>query len=294
MAKQTVSIIPQRKINTVNELVSLMKSKKTILIVDISGMPGSQYQSISKKLRGTAIIKVPKRNLFYRALKEAKIENALNLKDTINGAVAILFSDLDTYELAALLEKNKSPAKAKVGQIAPADIEIPAGPTDLVPGPAISELGALGIQIQIQAGKIHIKEPKVVAKEGQAISQGAADILGKLNILPFTIGFSPIAGYDKDEDKIYTDIKIDKEGAIESLLEAYSRAMPFAVEIGYISKDTVPLMIQKAAAEENKLIRVITGEPEQAPEPEEQAAPAKEEVKEVKEEPKADFAASFF
>ncbi len=46
------------------------------------------------------------------------------------------------------------------------DLEIPAGPTDLIPGPAISEMGALGIQIQIQGGKIEVKQPRIVTKKG--------------------------------------------------------------------------------------------------------------------------------
>lgn len=295
MTKQVVEIIPQKKLNIVKELVELINSKKTILMVDISGMPGSQFQSISKKLRGKAIVKVPKRNLFYRAIENSGKKVALDIKNEIDGAVAVLFSDLGTYELAALLKKNQSPAKAKVGQIAPLDIEVPEGPTDMVPGPAISELGALGIQIQIKAGKIHIKAAKVVAPEGKAISQGAADMLAKLNILPFTIGFTPLVAYDKDDNKIYANIKIDTEGTVESLLEAYGKALPFAVGIGYISKDTVTLMIQKAGSEESKLIRVITGEPE----PVEavavaEAAPVEETKSEEKKDEPVSFGAGFF
>jgi len=97
------------------------------------------------------------------------------------------------------LEESKSPAKAKPGQEAPEDIEIPEGPTDLIPGPAISELGALGIQIQIEKGKIHIKEAKVIAKQGAKISQGAADLMGKLDIKPFSVGFIPLCSFDTKE-----------------------------------------------------------------------------------------------
>lgn len=291
---QVVANIPQRKIKAVEELTNLIKESRTILIADVDSIPGAQYQAVCKKIRGKAVVKVPKKNLFKRALEAAGKKVAEGLMEKMNGAVAVLFSDLDSYDLAGDLLKSKSPAKAKAGQVAPADIEIPAGPTELTPGPAISELGALGIQIMIKGGKIEIKDPKVVAEEGKEISQGAADMLGKLGILPFTIGFSPRSAYDSNSDMIYSEIKIDTEEAKESLLEAYSRALPFAVEIGYYSADTTPLMVQKAAAYEKKMIRVITGEPEEVA-PVEEAAPAEEEVKEEpKEEPKADFAASFF
>jgi large subunit ribosomal protein L10 len=292
MEHKAVENIPKKKIDAVKKLVNLIDNKRTVLIADISNIPGSQFQQISKKLRGKAIVKVPKKNLLFRALDDSKKEVVKDLKKHFRGATAILFSDMDSYELAGELLKIKSPSKAKPGQIAPVDLEVPAGPTELVPGPAISELGALGIQIVIQGGKIEIKEPKVVAEEGKEVSQGAADILGKLNILPFSIGFNPISAFDSEDNTVYVEIKINPEEAKEELLEAYSRALPFAVEIGYISEDTIKPMIAKAAAYERKLIRVINGEPEEIIE-----ETPKEEIQEdtpeekTKEEEKADTSA---
>ena len=240
-------VVPKKKVEAVKELTDLIKSSRTVLLADVSSIPGSQYQAIVKKLRGKAIVKVPKKNLMIRALENSGKPVAKELEEKIDGSIAVLFSDLDSYDLARELLKNKSPSKAKPGQISPKDLEIPAGPTDLTPGPAISELGALGIQIMIQGGKIEIKAPKVVAKSGEAISQGAADMLSKLNILPFTIGFTPVSAYDAEDNLVYVNIKINEEEAVSSLLEAYSRALPFAVEIGYNSKETVPFRLQKAA-----------------------------------------------
>ncbi len=277
MNKKVVEQIPDRKINAVKELTDLIKGKKTILIASIKNLPASQFQEIGKKLRGTAIVKVPKKNLIFRAIDESGNKNAEKIKDQIEDSVAILFSDLDSFDLAGELLKSKTPAKAKPGQDAPFDIAVEPGPTDLVPGPAISELGALGIQIQIEGGKINIKEAKVIAKEGSKISQGAADIMAKLDIKPFSIGFIPLSGFDVTTGKLYLEIKIDKEGAIEELKTAYGKALSFAMEIGYVCSDTAKLMVQKAAGQEKRLIRVINGEPEEVVE----EAP-KEEVKEEK------------
>jgi len=288
--------IPQSKINSVKELTELIKTKNTILIADISNIPGSQFQQIGKKLRGKAIVKVPKKNLFLRALEDSKKENAKKLKKFLSQPVALLFSDIDSYELAAELLKNKSPVKAKPGQTAPDDLEIPAGPTDLVPGPAISELGALGIQIQIQGGKIEIKAPKVVAKAGENISEGAAAMLSKLNILPFTIGFTPLSAYDSKADKFYTEIIIDSVGTLEKLKDSFARALSLAVQMGQFNSETVPMMIKKAVGQERRLIKVIKGEPyEPTPEPiQETQAQAPEEKKEEKHESSSEGLASLF
>jgi len=278
---ETSKHIPQVKVNSVKELTDLIKTKKTILIADISNIPGSQFQQIVKKLRGKAIVKVPKKNLFLRALDSAKKEKAKELKNSLVKPVALLFSDLDSYDLASELIKNKSPSKAKPGQIAPKDLKIPAGPTDLVPGPAISELGALGIKIQIQGGKIEIKEPKVIAHAGSPISNSAAALLSKLGVLPFTIGFIPISAYDSIEEKIYTEIIIDSEGTLESLKSSYTQALAFAISIGQFNSETIRLIIQKAALQEKRFIKVINGEHDEVPVVEIQTPLVKKEEKHV-------------
>lgn len=239
--------VSHEKKETVKELTDLIKEKKTILIASIKNIPASQFQEMVKKLRGKAIVKVPKKNLMIRAIEESGDASVKEIERQINENVAILFSDMDCFDLAAELVRNKSPTKAKAGQEAPEDIEIPAGPTELIPGPAISELGALGIQVQIDKGKITIREPKIVAQKGKKISQGAADVMAKLDIKPFAISLVPVAGYDADEKKIYVNIDINREKAIENLKKAFGKSLPFAVGIGYPSSDTIKFILLKAS-----------------------------------------------
>jgi len=246
MKSEKPNRVPEEKKKIVEELSELIKNKKTILIASIKNIPASQFQEIGKKLRGKAIIKVPKKNLIFRTLDSSENDSIKKIKEQIKDSVAILFSDLDCFELASELIKNKSPTKAKVGQEAPEDIEVQAGPTDLVPGPAISEFGALGIQIQIEKGKIHIKEPKVIVKKGEKISTSAASIMNKLDIKPFSIGFVPLSAFDTQEGKLYLNIKVDKEKTLEELKTAFGKALPFAVEINYVCKDTIGFLISKA------------------------------------------------
>ena len=242
--------IPESKIKSVKELLKLMKEKKTILIASIKNLPTSQFQEISKKMRGKAVIKVLKKSLVLRALDQNGNKEMETLRASVDDSTAILFSDLDSFELAAELIEGKSPAKAKIGQEAPKDIEIEAGPTDLVPGPAISELGALGIQIQIEKGKIHIKEPKVIVKKGEKISAGAVGLMNKLDIKPFSIGFLPVSAFDVQEKKFYGSINVDKEGTLANLKTSFSKALAFAVEIGHFSGETIKFIIGKARRQE--------------------------------------------
>lgn len=57
----TTKKVPAYKIKTVKELSDLIKNKRTVLVASIKNIPGSQFQEISKKLRGKARVKVPKK-----------------------------------------------------------------------------------------------------------------------------------------------------------------------------------------------------------------------------------------
>jgi large subunit ribosomal protein L10 len=238
--------VSEQKKKTVKEITELIKKNRSFLIVSIKNIPASQVQETVKKLRGRAEVRVPRKNLILRAIEDSGEENAKQVEVKIKENVAMIFSDIDCFELAAELVKNKSPAKASPGQEAPEDIEVPAGPTELVPGPAISELGAVGIQIQIDKGKISIKEAKVVAKKGEKISAAVADVLSKLDIKPFSISLVPLVGYDSKEKKAFLNIDINFEKSLEDLKYAFSKSLPFAVEIGYTCDNTIKFLLQKA------------------------------------------------
>lgn len=250
--------VSPKKIKAVKELSGLIKDKKTVLIASIKNIPASQFQEISKKLREKAVIKVPKKNLINRVFDSN--EEMKKLKEQVQDSVAIIFSDLDPFELALELMQNRSSVRAKPGQIAPEDIEISAGPTDLVPGPAITELGALGIQIQIDKGKISIKQSKIIAKKGEKISKSAAEVMSKLDIKPFKVGFIPISAFDNKDKKLYLEIKIDKEGTLNDLKQRFNKALAFAVEIAYMCNDTIKFLIDKAGKQENAIKALMKNE----------------------------------
>ena len=248
--------IPENKLKSVAELENLIKKNKTFMICSIKGLPGKQYQAIKKKIRDYAKVKVIKKSLVLRAIDSSGIE-INKLKEHVVEDSALLFSDIDAFELSGILSQNKTPVNARVGQIANENIEIEPGPTDLVPGPVISELGALGLKIAIEDGKINIREKKVIVKKGEKINESAAGLMSKLDIKPFSIGFEPSAAYDNQEKKVYTGIKIDKEKTLEELKSSYSRALGFAVNIAYICNETLKFILGKAARNEKAIENLI-------------------------------------
>lgn len=243
----------KKKEKQVKELAQAILKSKTLMIISIKGLPSKQFQDIKKTLRRNVSIRVAKKNILLRTIKALGRENAMPMEGFINESSAFAISELDAFELAGILSKNKTPLFAKAGQIAPADIHINEGPTDLVPGPAISELGALGLQISVENGKIAIKKGRVVVKQGEAIKENVASVLQKLNIQPFKIGLDPIAAYDFNTQQVYSDLKIDAEGALASLKEAAGKALGFAQRINYYCKETIAYLLAKANAQANHI-----------------------------------------
>lgn len=254
--------IPDYKKKQVKEIAEMMKKYPTVLIASIKGLPASQFQKIKRSLRGKAEVVVAKKTIVNRALVETGKGSLVRLKEQIGADVAIMFSEIEAFELSSLLVDNQTSAKAKVGDIAPEDINIEPGPTDLMPGPAISELGSVGLKVAVEGGKLAIKQGATIVKEGEVINDKIASVMGKLNILPMKVGFIPLAAYDAKGDTVYTDIKIDKEGALENLRTAIGKAFGFAVGLGYVAKETVKYFIAKASMEEKALEKIISDKSE--------------------------------
>jgi len=250
--------IPEYKIKLVSDLAGKIKSSKTVLLASMRGLPSANFHKIKKDLRGKAEIVVARKSAVLRAMDAAGIPAISELKNQVGADVAIFFSNLDAFELSGLLSDSQSPIKAKTGDIAPEDINVEPGPTDLVPGPAISELSGVGLKVSVEGGKLAIKLPHVVVKQGEPIKANVASVLAKLNIFPMKVGFEPTAAFDKNSGKVYVGIKIDKKKSLEDLRISISKALSFAVNVKYPSKATLPFFFAKAQTEEKAIESLLT------------------------------------
>jgi len=245
--------VSEEKVSAVKKLAENMKKSKTVMLVSIKSLPSPQLQKVKKDLRGRASIVVAKKSALVRAIEAAGVPELSALKDKIREDIGVLVSDEDAFQLAGWMTENKSPIGAKEGQVAEEDIIVEEGPTELVPGPVISELGSLGLQIMVEDGKITIRKSKVAIKKGDKCTAAAVSIFQKLGIKPFMIGMSPVAFYDSESKKVFADVKIDKKATLAELLTAHARAIGFAVNRAYATKNTIGMLLAKANAHFNAL-----------------------------------------
>ena len=306
------------KIREVNYLSNLIRENSVVSITKMENLPSKQIQMIRNKLRGLATIRMARKNLIKRALESVDKDKpgVSKLTEHMEGAVALVLSNANPFKLARILEKNKIPAPAKPGQIAPKDIIVPAKDTGIAPGPIISELHEVGIPTKIEGGTVHVEKDTVVAKKGEVISEDLANVLKRLGIEPMEVGLSLLAAYDNgiiiEEELLHKPLEDYENMLIESiqaalslsieagiivpenakiiLQKAYMNALSVAVEASILTEDTAEFVLSNAFAKAITLAKMISEKyPEYKPKEleglEVAIKPEKEEKKEEEKEP---------
>ncbi len=229
-------------------------------IMDMTNLPSVQLQKLRAKLRDVLLVRLTKKRLIKIALEQLKEKkkNIEKLERTWTNCVpALIFTKESPFKLSKILSQNKSSAPAKVGQIAPKDIIIPAGPTKFTPGPVIGELGQLGIKTSVEGGKIAITEDLPLVKKGEVISDKAADILLKLSIEPMEIGLNLVSLHEKGIIYDKDVLTIDEEKYLNDIRLASNEALTLAINCGYLTKETIPLIIKKVFLQSKTLAKKI-------------------------------------
>jgi len=247
------AFVSDEKKALVKEMTKLMDEYPIIGLVDMENLPAPQLQIMRQSLQGQVVIKMAKGRLIRKAIEKSSKDNIMALNEKIRGMPALLFTKDNPFKLFKTLQKSKSEAPAKAGQTAPKDVTIPEGKTPFAPGPIIGELGQLGIKTGVEDGKVAVKAPKLIIKEGEIFSDAVASILSRLSILPMEVGLNIVTVY---ENGVYFDRKtldIDTDAYVSNLQMLHSEAFNLAIKIGYATPDTIKTLIRKAHSDASAL-----------------------------------------
>ncbi|MHA2365646.1 MAG: 50S ribosomal protein L10 [Candidatus Hodarchaeales archaeon] len=265
---------PQSKIDQIKELEGLIKAYKVIGLTKLDGVSSNVLQNIRGALRGDTEIKVSKNTLKRLSINNLpkKYTKVKKLLPYLEGNSALIFSNRDAFSLQRYFNANRINVSAKPGQIASDEVYVPAGPTDMAPGPVIGELNSIGIRTSVEAGKVKINQDTKILDPGDEISETHASIMARLGIKPLKMGISLHLALESgdllfekdlniDEDEIMTQLKLamsyginlslktgyPTERTINNLLNlAHFYANNLAMETGYPTKDNINLLLTKA------------------------------------------------
>ena len=229
------------------EIRKLITKYPTIAVADLKSFPASLFQGIRKKLSSKGTIRVTKVRVLRMALKEAKGKEVL--VDYTVKSCAVIFTSMNPFELFAFLKKNKGSISAKEGDLAPEDINVPAGDTGLPPGPALSDLKAAGLKVSVQGSTIAVMEDKIVTKKGEPVNKAVAGTLSKLDIKPIKVGLRLIASLENGQIFEAKVLDIDTDKIYLEFVDAHRKAFNLAYNAQYFTKPVTELLLQKAFRE---------------------------------------------
>jgi len=242
--------VPEWKRRQVKEIRSLLTKYPTIAIADINYVTAPVLHEIRAKLRERGdILRVVKNRLVEKALRESGLPNANKLIQYLKGSNALIFTTFNPFELKLFLDKNKIAREAKAGDIAQNDIIIPAGNTNLPPGPVLSIFSKLRVETRIKEGSIWVEKDTVVARKGDVISGELAELLKKLDIKPIEVGLQVKAAYVDGLTIAGEDLEIDLESMKSEIAEAVKNALNLAVNAAIPVREAIPLTLTKAQTE---------------------------------------------
>lgn len=243
MEKKGRTTIRPEKLKEVEEIAQLISKYKVVGVLDLYKTPASTVQKIKIMLRGKMVVRAAKISILTRALEKA---GKKDLIPYVKGYPCLILTDMDSFKIYNFLHKNKIPASAKTGDVPKKDVEIKAGPTDLMPGPAISTLTKVKIPAKVEGGKIGIIRDFVALKAGTPISLDLAAAFQLLKLKPMETGVT--VSVLSEGSTIYKgeQLLVDETKVMADIQKAIMSAFNLSINASYPTKETIGFMLSKA------------------------------------------------
>ncbi len=239
-------LVLEEKSSEVEQIQKVLVEYKSIGVASLRKVRAPQLQELKKSLQGQVYMRVMKNTLARIAIENLNNENLKKLEPYLEGSNVLLFTNLNPFKLALLLEKGKVKTTAKSGDIAAMDVVVPQGNTAQPPGPIISQLNSVGLPTRIESGSVWVAKDTLVVRKGEVINERLAGVLSKLGIKAVESGLSMRAVYDEGLLVMEDQLHIDIEGTFKRLQQNHAEAFALAMGIAYPSVDTIKPLLQTA------------------------------------------------
>ncbi len=236
----------EEKSAEVEAIKDLLQEYKFIGVASLQKVRATQLQALKKNLTGKVYMRVLKNTLMKLAIDELGKAELQKLETHLEGSNVLLFTNLNPFKLALLLERGKVKTTAKSGDIAAMDVVIPAGNTGQPPGPIISQLNAVGLPTRLESGSVWVSKDTLVVRKGEAINERLAGVLSKLGVKAVEAGLSMQAVLDEGMIILGDKLKLDIEGTRRSLEQSNAEAFSLSLAIEYPTSENIVTLLQVA------------------------------------------------
>ena len=249
---------PQKKVQIYQQIQEIPKKYNVIALVRMEKVRSSQLLPLRKKFKGEVEIISIKDKVAQKALAGVKIPAIEKLAEKLVGQCVLMFTNMSPFKLNILLGKNKIMMAARGGDIASKEVIIKAGNTGITPGPILTDFKEAGVATKIDQGTIWITKDSTAAKKGDVVSAKLATLLSKLDVKPVEAGIALDSAIAEGIIYAKEEMVIDVEKYRNAFVQAHQEALALSIEIGYVTKENIILLLAKAA-QGARFVAVETG-----------------------------------
>jgi len=212
-----------------------------VLVVGVDNVGSRQMQEIRTTLRGHGEVLMGKNTLIRKCLRSLveKYPQVEKLMPVIRGNVGFVFTKEDLRDVKKLILSIKVKAPAKAGALAPVDVWVPAGNTNMGPEKT-SFFQALAIPTKIARGTIEIINDVHLIKKGDKVGASEATLLNMLNVSPFSYGLVLLHVFEDGGLYDASVLEIDLNGLRARFLSGVRNIAALSLAIGYPTLASAP------------------------------------------------------
>ncbi|MDE1770525.1 MAG: 50S ribosomal protein L10 [Thaumarchaeota archaeon] len=244
---------PQKKMQMYQQIQELPNKYKVVALVRMEKVRSSQLLPLRKKFKGEVEIVSIKDKVAQKSLSTLKIPGIEKLAEKLVGQCVLMFTNMSPIKLNILLGKNKIMMAARGGDKASIDVVIKAGNTGITPGPILTDFKEAGVSTKIDQGTVWITKDSVAAKKGDTITTKLATLLSKLDVKPVEAGI--VLNSALEDKLVYNqeELTVDLDKYREAFAQAHQEALALSIEIGYVTKENVNIILSRAAQQARSL-----------------------------------------
>lgn len=229
-----------KKIKFAAHLEECLATYKKALIVNADNVSSNQMHQIRAALRANNATMIMGKNTLMKSLIRKSVKRTGNdtqerLADLLKLNVGIVFTNGDLKTTRDVLLANRVDAPARSGAMAPLDVFVPAGPTGLEPTQT-AFFQALNINTKITKGAVEIVADTQVIWKDTRVTPGAAVLLKKLNIMPFSYGLVLVSVYDNGAVMAPEVLDISSEDVGGAMQEAIKNVAALSMATNQLNK----------------------------------------------------------
>ncbi len=234
------------KAEIVEEIKGLLNQYGVLAVISADATPTAESRKIFNKVSNYGVVRLYKNSLVLRALDELGAGNLDEIAKYLTGSNVFVFTNMNPFEFARLLDRLVEYRYAKPGDVVDFDVELAPGPTDIKPGPSMSLFGKLKIPTQVREGVVWIARDTKILKAGDKVSPELCSLLRRLGIPIIPVRLKLKAVYESGRVYLPENLKIDLEEFKKSFAAAASASRTLALELALPVAEVVPELILRA------------------------------------------------